>query len=61
MNHVKDLVKYILYAMRITFGGIKSLGIPELQTYPPKRTLPASDVLGKPLKPQCFMTACYPM
>ena len=36
----------------------ETLGISELRNYQPIRTLPASDALGIPLKPQCFMTAC---
>jgi hypothetical protein len=36
----------------------ETLGSSELRTYQPIRTLPASDALALPLKPQCFMTAC---
>jgi len=38
----------------------ETLGISELRTYQPIRTLQASDALGIPLNPQCFMTACMP-
>jgi len=31
------------------------LGSSELRTYQPIRTLPASDALGEPLKPQYFI------
>jgi hypothetical protein len=33
----------------------ETLGISVLRTYQPIRTLPGSNALGKPLKPQCFI------
>jgi len=51
-----------LFIFLFTLGGngrrYETLGISELRNYQPIRTLPASDALGIPLKPQCFMTAC---
>jgi len=50
-----DKGSFRLVAKRVAVQNRWDFGATNLST---DKTMPASDTLGKPLKPQCFMTAC---
>ncbi len=51
------MLKFIAL-LKANVGMNETLGKSWIRTFQPIKTLPTSNALGKPLKSQCFITAC---